>query len=160
MSNILNDIKVSPSLVFMDIFDETDKKIIEKLSTHLFNQGLVKKSYIQAILKREEVFPTGLQCEDIGVAIPHTDPEHVLTQSIAIGILKEPVLFRQMGSNDIEVPVQIVLMLAVKEPQKQIGFLQELMGLLQQKKTFITLLGCKSQQEAVDKFNDFFEKRK
>ena len=47
--------------------------------------------------EREKVFSTGLNFEEMGIAIPHTDSIHVNRQAIAVGILKEPVKILSYG---------------------------------------------------------------
>ena len=62
-----------------EIFEINIKNISSKeealtyLSDKLIEKGIVKESYKEAILNREKVFPTGLQFEKYGIAIPHTD---------------------------------------------------------------------------------------
>ena len=47
--------------------------------------------------------------------------------------LKEPVSFYQMGTNDVEVPVRVIFMLALKEAHSQLTMLQQLIEVLQDK---------------------------
>ena len=47
--------------------------------------------------------------------------------------LKEAVSFYQMGTNDVEVPVRVIFMLALKEAHSQLTMLQQLMEVLQDK---------------------------
>jgi PTS system galactitol-specific IIA component len=117
-------------LIVRDLEATSDQDAIKKLSTFLHEKGLVKESYIQAIMDREKVFSTGLPTGSIGVAIPHTDVEHVNDAAVAIGVLKDPVSFTVMASEDDKVDVKIMFMLAVKEPHAQIELLQTLMGVL------------------------------
>jgi PTS system galactitol-specific IIA component len=56
--------------------------------------------------------------------------EHVNDAAVAIGVLKDPVSFTVMASEDDKVDVKIMFMLAVKEPHAQIELLQTLMGVL------------------------------
>ena len=59
-----------------------------KLASLLKNGGFVKESFEKAVLDREKIFPTGLPTKPIGVAIPHTDAEHVNKGAMAVGILR------------------------------------------------------------------------
>lgn len=76
----------------------------------------MKDSFAENVLKREEVFPTGLLINDVGIAIPHTDAEHVNDSQIAFMSLKTPVTFYEMGTADKEISVSLIFMLALKEP--------------------------------------------
>lgn len=121
------------NLVVLNIEADTQKEALEKLAGRLCEAGYVKESFAQAILEREKVFPTGLPTEGYGVAIPHTDVEHVNKPAIALGILKKPVKFNLMGDLDPnnQVDVRIMFMLAIKEPHMQLKLLQDIMEVIQ-----------------------------
>ena len=112
---------------------KTKEEALSYLADKLISKGIVKESYKQAIIDREHVFPTGLQFEAYGIAIPHTDVEHVNKEQIALMTLKDAVSFYQMGTNDVEVPVRVIFMLALKEAHSQLTMLQQLMEVLQDK---------------------------
>ena len=84
MSSALGDVYISPELILMDIEAKTDQEAIEILAKHLYEKGIVKESYIDAVKEREKVFSTGLNFEEMGIAIPHTDSIHVNRQAIAV----------------------------------------------------------------------------
>ena len=54
----------------------------------------------------------------IGIAIPHTDKEHVIKGAVAIGVLKEPVHFYQMGTNDENVSAKLIFYACSKRPER------------------------------------------
>ncbi|MFZ7119388.1 MAG: PTS sugar transporter subunit IIA [Eubacteriaceae bacterium] len=124
-------LKFSKDLVLVGVEASTDVDAIEKVASNLLEQGLVKESYINAIKEREKVFATGLPTEGYGVAVPHTDVEHVNEQSICIATLKKPVSFKVMGSIDETVDVSVMFMLALKEPHSQLAMLQAVIGIVQ-----------------------------
>ncbi len=129
-----------------EIFEINVKNISSKeealtyLSDKLIEKGIVKESYKEAILNREKVFPTGLQFEKYGIAIPHTDVEHVYKEQIAVMTLENPVSFYQMGINDVEVSVKVIFMLALKEAHSQLTILQQLIEILQDKEIMEKLM--------------------
>lgn len=157
MSKLRNDMYVDASLVCMDLHAINDEDALDQMATMLLKNGIVKESYLPAVKAREIEFSTGLLCEDMGVAIPHTDAEHVNRQAIGIGILKEPVLFRQMGTVDEMVPVKLIFMLAIKEPHQQMEFLQTLMMAFMDKGKLVHLYQADSATEVVKTFETFFE---
>jgi galactitol PTS system EIIA component len=110
---------------------ETAVDALESLAKSLFQQGFVKESYIEAIISREQQHPTGLPSPGLSIAIPHTDPEHVLKSRIAIATLKNPVTFSMMGSPEVKIPVRIVFMLAIQDPKKQPEVLKQLTKVFQ-----------------------------
>lgn len=152
----MENLRIEPDWIQLDLQAQTDEEAIRDLALVLYQEGVVKESYIQAVLEREKDFSTGLQIEGIGVAIPHTDSDHVLVQGVGIGILKNPVKFKEMGNPDNEVDVSVMIMLAIREPQQQLDFLQALMSLFQDSSKLIELTKCQTQEEASDMFKSYF----
>lgn len=142
---------------------KTDKEFIDnydainQTAKILLNKGLVKESYIEAIKKREESFPTGLKFENYGIAIPHTDPEHVINEAILINILEKPVKFEQMASEGLYTDVNIIVMLAIKNKENQVPYLQALIELFQDKEKVNTLLECKNDDIIEETFNKYLK---
>lgn len=118
-------------LIVIDMKAKDSNEAIGKLAQVLYKNAFVKESYIKAVQDREKNFPTGLPTEGVGVAIPHTDVEHVNTPAMAIAVLEEPVTFRMMGMIEEKVKVQILFMLAIKESKTQIKLLQRLMNIFE-----------------------------
>lgn len=156
-SGILNDMHIDANLVITHLRAKDDQDALYQVASVLLKEGIVKESYIPAVKAREVEYSTGLQCEEMGVAIPHTDSEHVNIQAIGIGILEEPVRFKQMGAPDIEVEVRIMFMLAIKEPHKQMDFLQALMAIFMEQGKLPALLKCDTSEEVVKTFTSFFK---
>ena len=70
---------------------------------------------------REASMPTGLPLGgDLNIAVPHTDPEHVVTPSLALATLVRPVSFGSMDDPDEQIPVGVVMMLALADKNAQI----------------------------------------
>ena len=76
------------------------KDVMKNLGSVVIKEGYAKESYVDALIAREEEYPTGLDVDGMGVAIPHTSVEHVKKAGIAIAALKQPVTFTQMGTDD------------------------------------------------------------
>ena len=125
-------------------------EVISNLSDVLEKNGYVEHEFVNDVLARGREFPTGLPTEPIGVAIPHADPDHILDTSVAIGVLESPVQFSQMGTDASKiVQVQVVFLLAIKEQEKQVSMIQQLVQLIQTPELLDNLSGCKSTDEAV-----------
>ena len=125
--------ELDKSVIVPDLEAETWEDVMKSLGQKLIDEGYTKESYIDALLTREKDFPTGLDIDGLGVAIPHTDVSHVNKAGIAIGVLKKPVTFIQMGSDDEEVGVKLVFMLAVTDPNAHIDELQRIIEIIQDK---------------------------
>lgn len=157
MANALGDVYIAPELVLMDIDASTDQEAIEILAKHLYDKGIVKESYIEAVLEREKVFSTGLAFEEMGIAIPHTDSIHVNKQAIAVGILKNPVEFCHMGMPEVPVKVEMMFMMAIKKPESQVDFLGKMMDIFQAEGNLKGLKACASEEDLAKQFKQFFE---
>lgn len=107
-------------------------EVMHLMANELLKEGYVKDSYEDAILEREKNYPTGLPTGEIGIAIPHTDSEHVIKEGMMLGILENPVEFNLMGGADDDVvQTQIIFMLAVKNKEDQLEMLQKLVEMFQ-----------------------------
>ncbi|WP_295165035.1 PTS sugar transporter subunit IIA [Selenomonas sp. F0473] len=125
------DVALDEALVLLDVEAEDRFDLLRQAAQRLQEQGHVKESYADAVIAREKIFATGLPTVLGGVAIPHTDVEHVNTPAVCIARLKKPVDFIVMGDDTETVSVDCVFMLAMKEAHAQPTLLQNLMGILQ-----------------------------
>lgn len=118
--------------ILLNIEAKTNEEVIRLLAERLHTLGYVKDSYADAVVKREQTMPTGLPLErEKNVAVPHTDPEHVLKAGIAMATLRTPVNFANMEDPDEMVAVGIVFLLAINDKDKQIETLQSIMSAIQ-----------------------------
>lgn len=118
-------------LIFTDLKFETKEEALNFLSEKLLEQGYVIPEYQQAILDREKIYPTGIPALGVSIAIPHADNNLVNETTMAIGLLKDPVVFYSMENVETELDVQIIMMLAIKEPHGQIEMLQKVVSIIQ-----------------------------
>ena len=120
-----------PELVFFD-FEATDEwDFFAKMSDTLKEKGYVRDSWHDAICAREKSFPTGLQFEKIGVAIPHVDPENIVKPYIAIIKPKAPIDFAPMADMvDHPVHTELIINLGLlAHAEDQVAVLQAMMGI-------------------------------
>lgn len=104
---------ISTDFVHVGLSVPDQAALFDAMAGALADAGRVKPSYRQAIEARESVFPTGLPV-GIGVAIPHTDAEHVIEDTIAIATLTSPVVFGAMaGDPEDKVEARVIIMLAL-----------------------------------------------
>ncbi|BDR59294.1 PTS sugar transporter subunit IIA [Xylocopilactobacillus apicola] len=141
---------ISKDLIFKDKTFNDREEALNFSAQKLLDNGLVKKTYAQAILEREKIFPTGLPTGNIKVAIPHADAEHVNESALAITTLKKPVGFQNMGDPDSTLDVSIIIMMAIAEPKKQVAMLQQLMKIVQDQDYLQKILDCQSTDELYD----------
>lgn len=143
-------INLDEEVVHLHVLAENREDVMATLSEDLKRHNYVKESFLSSILEREKVFPTGLPLATMGVAIPHTDPEHVIRPMISVAVLENPVDFIMMGSENTIVNVEIVLMLAISDPAKQLSLLERLMGVFQNDAAMSQLKYATSAKELVE----------
>jgi len=119
-------LQFNEDLVLID-FDAADSTtVIKAMSDRLYARGFVSELYGQQTISREEKHPTGLPTEPFCIAFPHADAEGVNVSSLAVAILRNPVVFKNMADPDEDLLVYIVLLLANKKPEEQIETLRKL----------------------------------
>ena len=85
--------ELKPQLIFTDLEAKTYEDVMDQVGEAFIQEGYCKETYKEALKEREAEYPTGLDIDGIGVAIPHTDVSHVNRQGTAIAVLKNPVTF-------------------------------------------------------------------
>ncbi len=139
---------LSPDAVILNLEAATSEDVIRALGGRLLKLGCVKDDFIEATLTREANMPTGLPLGgSINAAIPHVDIEYVNRPALALATLAQPVVFHNMVETDEEVPVQLVIMLALDQPKSQIEMLQQVAGVLQQPATIDRLMAARTVDE-------------
>ena len=141
---------ISPELVHVHLSVADRKELLTIMAARLEDLGHVHSTFLQGLLTRESRFPTGLPISG-GVAIPHTDPEHVRTSAISVATLAAPVEFGAMAGDGDEVPVRLVIMLALQGSSDHLGVLQKLMKSLQDAEFVHDLLTSDSAQDVAER---------
>ena len=122
---------IEESLIFPQLKVENQQQLFEIIVNKMLEKGYVKKGFFEALCEREKAYPTGLQINGIGFAIPHTDPQHVNETKIAVTTLETPVKFADMTNPNNLFDVELVFVLGTGGQDKHIDMLQNLMELFQ-----------------------------
>lgn len=138
---------IHKELIFLDLAARNKQEVISKLADELFAAGKVRESYKQAVLEREETYPTGLPLGEYNIAMPHTFAEHVLEPVIAVARLKEPVEFLEMGTKDVSLSVSLVMMMAISNPQEQVGLLRKILRLFADEEVLREVMAGKTAED-------------
>ncbi|MFB8529887.1 PTS sugar transporter subunit IIA [Enterococcus casseliflavus] len=125
------ELQLNEELVFRNIKAGSDKEVLAFLANELYQRGYVKEDYIEAIQLRESEYPTGLPSTQPGVAIPHANFDLVNQTTLAIATLETAVGFRNMEDNQVILPTEIVIMMAIGEPHGQVEMLQKIVSIIQ-----------------------------
>lgn len=138
------------ALIFTEMKARNWREILQRTGTVMQQKGYAKESYVQALIDRETRYPTGIDMGETGVAIPHTDTSEIKKEGIAVVILKDPVAFGQMGTENGTVMVKIVLVLGIKESGSQVERLKKIMSIIQDKNILHRLENVRDYQSVID----------
>ncbi len=119
-------LRFEESFVIPGMEAENADQVITSLADCLHEAGLVDEDYGRATIRRELDHPTGLPTRPFPIAFPHADAIGVNQSALAIACLKNPVKFKNMADPDEDLDVEIVIMLANKNPEEQIETLRNL----------------------------------
>ena len=121
--------------------------VLNEMADYLAAKGAVKPSYGAAVITRENVFPTGIPCEPIGVAIPHSDRALVEDTTVLVAKLPQGVTFTRIDDGDLTVDVRVVFMLAVNSDQGQLDTIAQVMDLIQNPELVQSVACAQSAEE-------------
>jgi|LGOV01.1.fsa_nt_gb PTS system galactitol-specific IIA component len=138
----------------VNFLGKDQREVIEMASCSFIKNGIVKNGFIDAVIKREEKYPTGLPTK-IGVALPHTELDYVIKEGISILTLEKPIVFYEMGNPKEKVDVEIIFLLAIINPQNQIHILQKIVSMIQDEKVLNKIKSAKSSETIYNLVNQF-----
>ncbi len=118
-------------LCFARIEVATAEAAIRTLAKELHRAGHVKESFESAAVTRERRSPTGLPFDGGAVALPHAEPDHVVSHGLAVATLAKPVRFREMGSPATQLDVALVVMPALTSKEQAAAGLTRIIEMLQ-----------------------------
>lgn len=111
--------------------------LLKEIYDQLLKAGYVKGNFLTHIVRREHLYPTGLDTSTLGhnlpnIAIPHTEGEFVNTRLIVPVALNKPVAFGNMIKPAQKIPVKFLFMLLETNPDGQAKLLSLVMDFLAQ----------------------------
>ncbi|CAG4889187.1 PTS sugar transporter subunit IIA [Paraburkholderia gardini] len=147
---------LEPEAIVLQSEAKTNEEIILILARELERLGYVKPGFANAVIERERSLPTGLKMEGEGnVAVPHTDPCHVLKAGVAMATLKNPVAFANMEDPEESVSVDVVFLLAINDKDKQIETLQTIIATIQDASAIRALKCARTLEEVKSVFGQW-----
>lgn len=118
---------LSSDLIFLDRNYVDTRAFFAATSAVLQRQGYVRDTFLPAITQREVDYPTALPVVPFAVALPHTDPEHIIRPFISVTRLARPVAWREMGNPDEVLQAKLVFVLGFVDHRSHLQVLQALM---------------------------------
>lgn len=146
----MKDMVFDESIILLDLEADSKEAVLTAMANNLEEKGLIRDSYLKAVIEREKEFATGLPTGGVSVAIPHTDVEHVIKKTISVAVLKNPVAFGMMGDPNETVNVELVFMLAMDKSDAQLSLLQGLMQVFRDEEMLKYLVSETDKTKMVD----------
>ena len=140
-------LNLKKDLIWLDADFHTKEELFKAVGKKFGELGYVKNSFSDALAEREKNFPTGLATEPFQVAIPHTDPEHVIKEAVSCIRLKNPLKFKDVGDDENDINAEFVFVLCIMEPEKQIDVLKALVEALSNEKIMNGIKTAKTPEE-------------
>ena len=140
-------------LILLGLDAQDRQGALSALAEKLLALGCVREGFLESLLAREAAYPTGLRTA-IPTALCHTDAQFVEQSALAIGVLRRPVAFREMGAPESGVMVEIIFLLAIDDPDAQIAALQRLALLLKDQAALETIRDAGDAAAVVEYLKD------
>ena len=136
--------------VILNLEAENKEEVLTAMYEKLYAAGKAKESFLENVIKREKVFPTGLRIGTYDIAIPHTESEHVNKSGIAVATLKNPVEFERMDDPDETAAAKIVFMMALKDGHDHIAMISRIVKMFQKQNVLSGLHEAQTKNEIVN----------
>lgn len=127
-----------PDLVFTDLVVENRQDLYHLISTQLVDLDYVNVDFEEALNRHEDESPTGISSNGMSIAIPHIHATMESKPFICVALCKDSVDILQMGYNLPE-PCRTFFFSNLPSSSDQLGLLQKLMALMQDKQFAIEL---------------------
>lgn len=142
-------------LILPESESQDKSEVFREFGEILINKGFAKENYVEGLNERENQFPTGLETEVAGVAIPHTDSSFIKENKIGFMLLKNPVEFGVMGgSGEEKVSVSVVFLIALADSNQHLQILQKIIGLIQDKEFLEKVTEMSSKEQIYKLLNE------
>ena len=132
-------LEFNESLIAFDLQAKNAKEVIDLLSGSMYAQGLVSAEYGAQTWARELEHPTGLPTKPFCIAFPHADAQGVNRSALGVAVMRQPVQFQNMADPDESLDVELIFMLANRDPEEQIQTLRNLAVLFGQPEKLVEL---------------------
>ncbi|OCL22079.1 hypothetical protein A9G07_08245 [Gilliamella sp. wkB72] len=141
-------------MIWLDNRCRNTIELFQMVSDQALQLDLVTTSFLSKINERESCFPTGIQLNGYGIAIPHTDPDCIKEQFIGIIIPQKTISFKSMENEKQVVNVDLIFILGLNQPHCQLTVLQQIMRVIQNKNHVNQLVKAKNNNEIIQIFQN------
>ncbi|MDD4371696.1 MAG: PTS sugar transporter subunit IIA [Anaerostipes sp.] len=119
-------------------------QVLHEMADYLADRGMVKVTYGDSVIARENTFATGICTEPNAVAIPHCERDGVLKTAILVGQApEEGITFERIDVDNEYVQAKAIFMLAVDTNQGQLEVISKLMEVIQNQQVIQGIIDAK-----------------
>ncbi|WP_130864731.1 PTS sugar transporter subunit IIA [Acidipropionibacterium timonense] len=137
---------MAPKLLILDVDTSEREDLYRLVNERLTGDDMVTDAFLEAVSRREQTFPTGLDFGYVSVAIPHIDPEYVKHAGILLCRNSSTTVFHAMDDPERELDVALSIWPLVTNPENQVGMLGSVIELLQSQEDYESLLHGSPEQ--------------
>ena len=148
-------ILIDEHLVHVGMAETAKEAAIRSLAQGLYDLDCVDQGYLENVLAREEIYPTGLPSW-IPVAVCHTEARFVKRSALAVGTLASPIAFEEMGTPERTVAAEIIFLLALADPKEQVPWLKKMAGVFKDQNTLAAIRDARDAPALVQLLNAVF----
>lgn len=144
----ISDVVTRPGILGYKIKNEDRDAVLHEMADYLNSIGIVKDTYGDSVIERENKYPTGIDTEPIPVAIPHSEREEVIKTAILVGQAKEGgVRFQKIEGDGVWIHSKVIFMLAVDTDQGQLEVISQLMNVIQDPDVVQRIVAAETTEE-------------
>ena len=151
----MGNVIICEDLVEINLDVPSKEAAIKVLADKLKALDYVNDDYYENVIRREKDFPTGLPTV-IPIALCHTEREFVKQSALAVGTLKHPIEFQEMGAPERMVKAEIIFLLALNDPKDQVPWLKKMMTVFKSKEVMDKIKFSKNNKELADVMKTLF----
>lgn len=146
----------SADMIFIDPpFKERDSpSVITYLCERLAEKEYINGKYLQEVLKREVIHPTGLPTLPYGSAVPHANPIGVKKTGIALAILRDPISFYAMDNPKNKIDVRLVFLMTFMDGN-QVAMLRWISNVISNQSIVKTIAESETSDQAYNAIEAF-----
>ena len=104
----------------------TAEEVFEQYNSKLLTENYVTEGFLNAIEKREEIYPTGIVTKKMNIAVPHIDAKYSKCNALIIIRAKNKLVFKRMDDPTDNLEIKLVFLLIIKNSKLQVNALSEL----------------------------------
>lgn len=123
--------------------------LFEDMHEILQNEGYVTEHFLEAIIAREQEFPTGIMTNSMPIAFPHVDAQYVKKNALIICTCHPPLMFNRMDEMQSTLDVKIAFILLIKESQIHMKTIAELTKIWQNEALLEFIYNANSNKEII-----------